>query len=812
MALYATNFFPADGVQTVFPFAFAGVNPDVASGTVPYLYPADVKAAELFFDIDGNATSLDRIVTISAPNQATIVGAPVAAGRIVKIYRSTEIRFPLVDYRDRQSISELDLDLANRQNVFIAQETADVAASGVVADSHGNYDMQGHRVINMAPAIDPGDAVNLAQVLAWQATTALNWRFLLPSPGPVKPTLRDNGEPLQLGDQWMDVTNGNTFVFRPSGWTLQNLDFGSPGGSSMLGFSRNPMGFSEPASLAQYLDGSEVNLWELAEFVTVRPNPAVPSTWDWLPALNKWIENCKLIPNYSRVLHIPRISGGIGISSTWHIDTSNLKIKIDTDIRLTGTIRQKTILIAADTSNAPASALFGIDIEWARGAKVDGNASAMDFEYAHGDGSDNDSTIRFNRVDTFTVRGVHADNGPIDSFSIRQCRNWTVIDSAFTNSKEDNGFSVTTDWDPIGWERGNWDTYGFGTVINCIANRNEDFGMTAFNCSGVRFINCRSWLNRGGYSCEDSFTVKDVKYFDVQFISCIASKCVEQGFYIDGSGVRIDDGCETYDIRGYAGDNSNAIFENGVVVASANDVYVGGKHRNCGRSGIAIFNGTGTVMEIEIKATVRDNAYIGIRARGISRLRILRGTVVKGNGNTLIGGQYSQGINISNSGGADYNQGAGAVIMIGVEIENSGAGGCIVDYVSAVTIDDTAGADNSQSASGSGLSVLNCNILMAKNNMMRVNVGSAQLFGLSVASTVAVAYVWGNRAPNSATAEVSNQSPSRKGMALDAAFSPGTFTPTGAFPNEGGWNVTALGNAVSTIADMLQRAGLFNKS
>ncbi len=87
-------------------------------------------------------------------------------------------------------------------------------------------------------------------------------------------------------------------------------------------------------------------------------------------------------------------------------------------MKLTSTVRQCTILFAADLEQAPALTLFGVDYIVSRGVKIDGNASAMTFDYAHGDGSDNHSTVRFNRVDTFTARGGHATNGPIDSFSV----------------------------------------------------------------------------------------------------------------------------------------------------------------------------------------------------------------------------------------------------------------------------------------------------------------------------------------------------------------------------------------------------------
>lgn len=159
----ATNIFEADGVRTEWQFSFAGVAPDASSGTTPYLYPEDVHASELYIDSAGNQAVAVRTVVLHQPNVATIVGDPVAAGRRVRIFRKTEIRFPLVDYRDRQSVSEFDLDLANRQAVFIAQETQDAAKDNLIQDNHGNYDAQSRRIVNMAPGIDSTDAVNIAQ-------------------------------------------------------------------------------------------------------------------------------------------------------------------------------------------------------------------------------------------------------------------------------------------------------------------------------------------------------------------------------------------------------------------------------------------------------------------------------------------------------------------------------------------------------------------------------------------------------------------------------------------------------------------------
>ena len=160
---YASTYVVADGVTRTWPFSFAGVNTGQNSGVTPYLYPEDVKVQELYTDADGNRQTVQRTGVLNAPNQITIDGPAIIAGREIRIYRETELRFPLVDYRDLQSVSEHDLDLANRQAVFIAQETRDTASANLVYDKQGHFNAGGRRVVNMAPGIDARDAVNMDQ-------------------------------------------------------------------------------------------------------------------------------------------------------------------------------------------------------------------------------------------------------------------------------------------------------------------------------------------------------------------------------------------------------------------------------------------------------------------------------------------------------------------------------------------------------------------------------------------------------------------------------------------------------------------------
>lgn len=125
--LHSVNIFDTDGVKVSWQFQFDGVIPDSNSGTTPYLYPEDVRVQELYTDANGIPQVIDRVGTLTAANEIRVEGTPIAAGRQVRIYRATEIRFPLVDYRDRQVVSELDLDLQARQSLFVAMEVYDAA-------------------------------------------------------------------------------------------------------------------------------------------------------------------------------------------------------------------------------------------------------------------------------------------------------------------------------------------------------------------------------------------------------------------------------------------------------------------------------------------------------------------------------------------------------------------------------------------------------------------------------------------------------------------------------------------------------------
>jgi hypothetical protein len=139
--------YPADGVQTNWSFSF------------PYLNKAHVKAYT-----DGGAT----VVSYTWVNSSTIAVSPaLASGKVLLIRRETPDG-PLVDFQNTNNLTEEDLDLAVRQSLYRAVEAKDRADLSIVPNTDGNFDLGGHRLVNVADPVSAQDAVTKV----WAETTS----------------------------------------------------------------------------------------------------------------------------------------------------------------------------------------------------------------------------------------------------------------------------------------------------------------------------------------------------------------------------------------------------------------------------------------------------------------------------------------------------------------------------------------------------------------------------------------------------------------------------------------------------------------
>jgi hypothetical protein len=91
----------------------------------------------------------------------TVSPAP-ANGAVVEFRRVTPNDAPMVDFNDGSVLTESDLDLANRQLLFIAQESIDIAGGTLELLGDGSYSAGNRRIANVAAPVSAQDAVTKA--------------------------------------------------------------------------------------------------------------------------------------------------------------------------------------------------------------------------------------------------------------------------------------------------------------------------------------------------------------------------------------------------------------------------------------------------------------------------------------------------------------------------------------------------------------------------------------------------------------------------------------------------------------------------
>ncbi|WYW03669.1 tail fiber assembly [Pseudomonas phage vB_PpuP-Luutsna-6] len=170
----ASNEFPGDGVTTLFNVAFKGNRPDAESGTVPYINASDVKAQQI---TPATATTpesaIDLTCTPVGPNQFNVTPV-VPTGKIVRIYRATQDEYNLVDYQSLQTVGEADLDLANRQSLFIVQEAHDLAVRASEDAQDANTVAFGAVAVANAAAADAATALDTANQALGASSAAVS--------------------------------------------------------------------------------------------------------------------------------------------------------------------------------------------------------------------------------------------------------------------------------------------------------------------------------------------------------------------------------------------------------------------------------------------------------------------------------------------------------------------------------------------------------------------------------------------------------------------------------------------------------------
>lgn len=174
----------------------------------PYLDPSHIKVR-----LNGELTTAFTFL-----NASTIAfNTAPAQDTTIEIRRVTPKDSAIVDFQDGSVLLEKDLDLLATFNLYVSQETDDLAQSGLFAGDDGTYDAETLRIKNLGDPVNPQDAVSKewaetamssqlqqANSLVSQATSLVNQADAIISSFTISTAAPSGGTD---GDVWFKVTN-----------------------------------------------------------------------------------------------------------------------------------------------------------------------------------------------------------------------------------------------------------------------------------------------------------------------------------------------------------------------------------------------------------------------------------------------------------------------------------------------------------------------------------------------------------------------------------------------------------------------------
>lgn len=135
--------------------AYSYVNYTANGSTQNYTFSFGyIDASHIKVRLDGVLSTAYTFLNASTIRFTT---AP-AAGVQIDIRRVTPKDVPIVDFQDGSVILEKDLDLLATFNLYVSQETDDLAAGGLFLAEDGTFDANNIRISNVADPINNQDA------------------------------------------------------------------------------------------------------------------------------------------------------------------------------------------------------------------------------------------------------------------------------------------------------------------------------------------------------------------------------------------------------------------------------------------------------------------------------------------------------------------------------------------------------------------------------------------------------------------------------------------------------------------------------
>lgn len=148
------------------------INSATKDFTIPFEYLARKFVVVTLIGATRRELILNTEYRFSTPTTITTTKAwgPSDNFNLIEIRRLTSATERLVDFADGSILRAYDLNISSVQSLHIAEEARDLTADTIGVNNDGNLDARARRIVNVADAVDDGDAVNLRMQKKWAAT------------------------------------------------------------------------------------------------------------------------------------------------------------------------------------------------------------------------------------------------------------------------------------------------------------------------------------------------------------------------------------------------------------------------------------------------------------------------------------------------------------------------------------------------------------------------------------------------------------------------------------------------------------------
>jgi len=132
--------------------------------TFDYIKEEHIKVFVNFVEkVQGTGSNEFQVITNTTPKKVRLNTGLASANTRVEIRRVSSLSTPLVDFEDGSTLTATDLDTAEKQSLFIAQELDDALKQGISIDaSTGLPSLSSQRLSNVADPVNAQDVVTKA--------------------------------------------------------------------------------------------------------------------------------------------------------------------------------------------------------------------------------------------------------------------------------------------------------------------------------------------------------------------------------------------------------------------------------------------------------------------------------------------------------------------------------------------------------------------------------------------------------------------------------------------------------------------------